>query len=135
MTKLVFAFSLFCVAASAQSVKRTPAGQTSAASGEEMYRSYCASCHGLDGRGNGPASSALATTPTDLTQLARRNGDRYPELRVFDIIGGDAKISAHGSKDMPVWGPLFTRLNEGDSPRAKLRIRNITKYIETIQAR
>ena len=133
MTRTLFALSLFCVAASAQKVTKVPASPTSAASGQEMYRSYCASCHGLDGKGNGPARPALMTAPTDLTQLARRNGGRYPEMQVFNTIAGDGHIPAHGSKDMPVWGPLFSRLSESDAPKVKLRLRNLTKYIESLQ--
>ena len=135
MTKTLFILCLFCAAATAQKVTKIPASQTSAASGQEMYRSYCASCHGLEGKGNGPAMSALKIPPTDLTQLARRNGGRYPEMQVFNTIAGDANVPSHGSKDMPVWGPLFSRLSESDAPKAKLRIRNLTKFIESMQAR
>jgi mono/diheme cytochrome c family protein len=126
---------LFCATATAQKVTKIPASQTSAASGQEMYRSYCASCHGPDGKGNGPAMSALKVAPTDLTQLARRNGGHYPEMQVFNTIAGDSNVPSHGSKDMPVWGPLFSRLSESDAPKAKLRIRNLTKFIESMQAR
>ena len=135
MTRALFILCLSCAAAIAQKVTKIPAPQTSAASGQEMYRSYCASCHGLDGKGSGPAMSALKIPPTDLTQLARRNGGRYPEMQVFNTIAGDANVPSHGSKDMPVWGPLFSRLSESDAPKAKLRIRNLTKFIESIQAR
>ena len=55
-------------------------------------------------------------------------------MKVFNAIAGDARVPAHGSKDMPVWGTLFLRLNESDSSKAKLRIRNLTKYIASIQA-
>ena len=134
MTRTFFILCLFCAAATAQKVTKIPASQTSAASGQEMYRSYCASCHGLEGKGNGPAMPALKIPPTDLTQLARRNGGRYPEMQVFNTIAGDGDVPSHGSKDMPVWGPLFSRLNESDAPKARLRIRNLTKYIESIQA-
>ena len=134
MTRTLFILCLFYAAATAQKVTKIPASQTSAASGQEMYRSYCASCHGLDGKGNGPAMSALKAPPTDLTQLARRNGGRYPEMQVLNTIAGDANVPSHGSKDMPVWGPLFSRLSASDAPKVKLRIRNLTKYIESIQA-
>jgi len=135
MTRALCILCLFCAGATAQKVTKIPASQTSAASGQEMYRNYCASCHGLDGKGNGPAMSALKVAPTDLTQLARRRGGRYPEMRVFNTIAGDANVPSHGSKDMPVWGPLFSRLSESEAPKAKLRIRNLTKFIESMQAR
>ena len=106
-----------------------------AAAGKAIAERECKTCHGLDGKGNGPAMSALKVPPTDLTQLACRNGGRYPEMQVFNTIAGDANVPSHGSKDMPVWGPLFSRLSESDAPKAKLRIRNLTKFIESMQAR
>ena len=132
MRKALLVAVLFGAAGSAQEVRKAPAAQTSAASGQEMYRAYCASCHGIDGKGNGPASSALKTPPTDLTQLARQNAG-FPEMKVFNAISGDARVPAHGSKDMPVWGALFLRLNDSDASKAKLRIRNLTKYIASMQ--
>jgi mono/diheme cytochrome c family protein len=127
--------ALLAFGVSAQEVRKVPAVPTSAASGREMYRAYCANCHGLNGKGNRAAASKLGTAPTDLTLLARHNSGRFPEMRVFNAIAGDARVPAHGRKDMPVWGTVFQRLNESDVPQAKLRIRNLTKYIESMQAR
>ena len=135
MRTTLLAVALFAAVATAQTVRKIPASNTSAASGQEMYRAYCASCHGLDGKGGGPASSALKTPPTDLTQLNNRNSGQFPEMKVFNTISGDARVPAHGSKDMPVWGALFLRLNDSDASKAKLRIRNLTKYIESIQTK
>jgi len=109
-TLLVLAFSALSLrpqSGSSGAVRKAPAPPTSAASGQEMYRAYCASCHGLDAQGGGPASSALKVPPPDLTRLAKRNSGRFPELRVFNSIAGDARVPAHGTKDMPVWGSLF----------------------------
>ena len=135
MKTTLLAAILFWVAGSAQTIHKVPATQTSAASGLEMYRTYCASCHGTEGKGNGPASSALRNRPTDLTELARRNSGRFPEMKVFNAITGDATVAAHGSRDMPVWGRVFLRINDSDASKAKLRIRNLTKYIASIQAK
>src|ERR1039458_9510480 len=82
-------------------VRKGPARRTSPSSGSEMYRAYCAACHGLGGKGDGPASSALKSAAADLTQLAKRNSGKFPELRVFGAINGDLRVPAHGSKDMP----------------------------------
>src|ERR1035437_3536993 len=82
-------------------IQKTPAGRTSASSGQEMYRAYCAACHGTDGKGDGPTSAALKTRPSDLTDLAKRNAGKFLELSVFGTINGDLRITAHGSKDMP----------------------------------
>jgi mono/diheme cytochrome c family protein len=100
-----------------------------------MYRAYCAACHGAGGKGDGPVGRALKSAPTDLTQLAKGNAGKFPELRVFGAISGDVQVPAHGSKDMPVWGALFLRLNDSDASKAKLRIRNLTKYIASIQTK
>jgi mono/diheme cytochrome c family protein len=110
-----------------------PAGRTSPSSGGEMYRAYCAACHGLGGKGDGPASSALKPAPTDLTQLAKRNSGKFPELQVFGAINGDVQVPAHGSKDMPVWGVVFRRMGDNSVSGATLRMRNLTRYIESLQ--
>ncbi|HET8823864.1 MAG TPA: cytochrome c, partial [Terriglobales bacterium] len=86
-------------------VKHVPAPSTSAASGKEMYKSYCASCHGEIGKGNGPAAEALKTPPSDLTQLSKNNSGKFPTERVISILRGQATVTAHGNRDMPVWGP------------------------------
>ncbi len=116
-------------------IKHTTVKPTSAASGKEMYDSYCAVCHGTDGKGNGPAASALKTPPTDLTTLSKNNGGKYPSLKVSAAIRGDANIPAHGTKDMPVWGSLFWGMSQGHEAEVQQRIANLTKYVETLQAK
>ena len=75
-----------------------------------MYMAYCASCHGADGKGNGPAAAALKTPATDLTQIAAKNGGTFPDAHIMQIIKGDSMTAAHGNKDMPVWGPVFLQM-------------------------
>jgi mono/diheme cytochrome c family protein len=116
-------------------IQKTPVGRTSASSGKQMYWAYCAACHGTDGKGDGPASAALKSRPLDLTDLAKRNGGKFPELRVFGAINGDLHVTAHGSKNMPTWGVVFGQMDSTDFARVKLRIRNLTKYIESLQAK
>jgi mono/diheme cytochrome c family protein len=70
-------------------------------SGAALYRRYCAACHGLAGRGDGPAASALAPAPTDLTRLT---SDTHELMRQID---GRQLIDAHGTAQMPVWGEVF----------------------------
>src|SRR5208282_427623 len=91
-------------------VKKVAPSYTNPSSGKEMYLAYCASCHGADGRGNGPAAPALKTPPTDLTQLAAKNGGNFPDAHIMQIIRGDSMTAAHGNKDMPVWGPVFLQM-------------------------
>ena len=127
----------FVIVAAAQKpvVKKVPAPQTSAASGKEMYVSYCASCHGVAGKGDGPAVAALKAAPPDLTTLSHRNQGKFPGAHVAQSIKGDMSMPAHGSKEMPVWGPVFSSLNKGDQALVQLRISNLTKYIEAMQAK
>jgi mono/diheme cytochrome c family protein len=114
-------------------VTRVPLAQTSMASGEEMYTAYCAACHGKQGRGDGPAASAFKTPPTNLTTLKAKNNGKYPEMDVMSVLQwGPKTTSAHGSKDMPVWGTLFSSL--GDQAQTKQRIYNLAKYVESLQA-
>jgi len=114
-------------------IKHVPVKATNAASGQEMYASYCAVCHGANATGNGPAQSALKIQATDLTTLAQKNGGKYPGLHVSSVLRGDAELAAHGSKDMPVWGPLFRNMSQGHDAEVQQRIANINAYIESLQ--
>ncbi len=77
------------------------------ASGKQTYREYCASCHGEDGKGMGPVASELKTAPSDLTTLAKRHAGKFPEDYVANIGRLGKPTQAHGSSDMPDWGPIF----------------------------
>lgn len=93
-----------------------------------MYQAYCASCHGLDGKGT---ATALKTRPTDLTLVVKNHNGAY----VYDAILGDVAVPAHGNKDMPVWGDLFYSLSKGkpnDRVEIQQRASNITTYIESL---
>jgi mono/diheme cytochrome c family protein len=111
-----------------------PAQATRAESGKEMFNAYCASCHGVDGKGSGPAASALKTQPSDLTQLAHRNGGKYPGLAVINTLK-DGTPNAHGSKDMPVWGPILLSVSPNGPAVVQQRMTNLTAYIESLQAK
>ena len=100
--------------------------------GPDLFRAYCASCHGKDGRGNGPAAPAIKARVPDLTVIAKNNGGQFPSARVRRIIMGDDVISAHGSREMPVWGPIFHQI-ESDVDRGYVRVENLVKYVESIQ--
>lgn len=134
---LIFA-SAFVLAASAQNqpspqIKHVPMKPTSAASGVDMYKNYCASCHGAEATGNGPAASALNTPPTDLTTLAKKNGGKYPALKVSAVLRGEEALPAHGSKDMPIWGDLFWTMSGGHESEVQQRVTNLNKYVESLQ--
>lgn len=132
---LFFVFSAF---ASAQGVDV----------GQAVYRSDCAACHGIDGKGNGPVSKELKTRPTDLTVLAKKNNGVFPLDAVSKAIDGRESIGSHGTREMPIWGyrlvpPEHYILKEADnylylppaSPEAVVRgrILSIIDYLNRIQ--
>jgi len=121
--------------ASKLEIKHVPAAYTDPTSGKEMYKQYCASCHGLDGKGDGPAAPALKVPTTNLTTLAMKNGGRFPAAHVAAVIQGDGETPAHGSKDMPVWGPIFHAMGGHSQAQVQLRIRNLVTCLETIQVK
>lgn len=137
MLLLALVCTVFALLTMAQQkeIKHVPVKPTSAASGQEMYVTYCAVCHAKDGKGNGPAAEALKTAPTDLTTLAAKNGGKYPSERVSSAIRGDIAVPAHGTKDMPIWGSLFWHMSQGHQSEVQLRVANLNKYIETMQTK
>jgi mono/diheme cytochrome c family protein len=100
--------------------------------GPDLYRHYCATCHGKDAKGGGPATAALKVPPPDLTRLARARNGVFPARDVEAIIRGEAPVTAHGSSDMPVWGPIFYALDPSDA-RVKARITALVAHIASIQ--
>jgi mono/diheme cytochrome c family protein len=130
---LASAMMVWAQGAAQTEIKHVPIQQTSPASGTEMYKTYCAVCHGADGRGNGPAAEALKVAPTDLTMLATKNGGKYPSLKVSAILRGENPLAAHGTKEMPIWGNLFWNLSNGHQSEVEQRISNLNRYLESIQ--
>lgn len=100
--------------------------------GSDIYHAYCASCHGVTGKGDGPVASALTAKIPDLTTISQRNAGIFPADRVRKVIVGDESILGHGSRDMPVWGPIFHQV-EADRDYGEVRLRNITDYLRSIQ--
>jgi mono/diheme cytochrome c family protein len=102
--------------------------------GPDLYRFYCATCHGRDGKGHGPVAPALKVPPPDLTLLARHHNGVFPAREVELEVGGGARAAAHGSGEMPVWGPIFRALDPSDA-RAKARIAALVAHIASVQQR
>ena len=102
--------------------------------GPGVFRSNCAACHGVDGRGDGPAAKALKQEIPDITRLAQRNNGAFPAVHVRNTImlGADDLLPAHGSKGMPIWGPVFHEI-EFDQDLGNVRLENLVKYLESIQ--
>jgi mono/diheme cytochrome c family protein len=115
-----------------KTIKQTNAHPTSATSGDQLYKEFCAVCHGVDAKGGGPAASALKTNPSDLTQIARRNENKFPDLKVQYIINGADAVGAHGNSDMPVWGDVFKSISPNQA-FAQMRVAALVKYLQTIQ--
>jgi len=118
-----------------KTIKHVPITATSPVSGKDMYTAYCAVCHGTDGKGGGPAASALKVPPTDLALLSKNNGGKFPALKVEESIRGGSNFPAHGSKEMPVWGALFWSMSAGHESEVQQRVANLTKYIESLQVK
>ena len=113
--------------------KKTPNDPQSP--GAQLFRTYCASCHGLSGRGDGPVAEAFRKPIPDLTQYTARNDGVFPTERVRQIIDGRG-IAAHGNREMPVWGDAFRSEHGGlSTEEVKARIGAIVRYLEAIQQR
>jgi len=130
-------FIALCALGAAQKtgVVRVPTPHTSATSGKEMYLAYCATCHGKEGKGDGPVARALKVPPADLTVLSKNNSGKFPSVQVANTIRGHGGPPAHGAKEMPVWGPIFMTMEHQHESEVRLRIANLTEYIRSLQQR
>ena len=101
--------------------------------GPKIYQYHCATCHGSDGRGHGPASAALKQPVQDLTLISQRNRGRFPYQHVKEIIDGtQIGPSAHGTREMPIWGPIFHEV-DADQDWGEVRLDAVTKQVESMQ--
>jgi mono/diheme cytochrome c family protein len=137
ISKLVLGMFFLSGGAAAAQTKAAPQKQYEeliySVRGPDLYRAHCAACHGPGGKGNGPAAASLKTKPANLTLLARNNGGEFPKQRIRKFISGDdPALLAHGSREMPVWGPIFHQVEE-DQDFGNIRLQNLIKYLETIQ--
>lgn len=130
---LVLLFMLVGLRSAAQAPQQPPSVLIDSLAGRDSFELYCASCHGSGGRGDGPLTRELRTRPADLTALARLNNGAFPREAVRAFITGTGRtVAAHGTTEMPIWGPLF-RAFESDA-RTRERIANLVSHIESIQA-
>jgi mono/diheme cytochrome c family protein len=122
-------------AVAASGVQRPDRGSAAGEDGHALFATYCASCHGVSARGDGPVAPALRIRPADLTQLGMKNGGVFPVARTQRIVDG-RDVGAHGNPDMPVWGRAFKTTQEADTnEQVKARIAAIVRYLESIQER
>src|SRR5215469_15000224 len=123
----------FALCAQEKEIRKVPLQPTSMSSGQEMFKTYCATCHGIGGKGDGPAASALKKTPADLTQLSRKHDGKFPDAYISTKLKS-VDQPAHGSKEMPIWGALLPSVSQGEA-ETQLRINNLVGYIASIQAK
>ena len=117
--------SSFCVSAIAdEAVER---------SGKIRFEQYCAVCHGGGAKGDGPFASLLTKRPADLTILAKQNGGEFPFGRAYDTIDGRNMLSAHGSRDMPIWGKEMKEAGLGGETGLRGRLVETLIYLRSIQ--
>jgi len=129
---LVAATGYFAYAQQKPKINYVPPASTSVTSGAEMFKAYCAVCHGSDARGDGPAAQALKKQPADLTQLSKKNAGQFPGVRVMNVIEGKDVLASHGSRDMPIWGTVLRSMSP-EEDMALLRLHNLANYIGTLQ--
>lgn len=115
--------------------QKRPARQPNTLSGKLTFIKYCASCHGEDAKGNGPAAIALKPPPADLTTLAKRYDGKFPSGYVGALLKFGRNLAAHGSDDMPVWGSSFRDLDPVKDPTGQQHIDDVLAYIESLQAK
>jgi mono/diheme cytochrome c family protein len=117
-------------------VKNVTIRPTSPADGHQMFTSYCAVCHGANGKGAGPAAQAMKIPPADLTLLSKKNSGVFPANHVASVLEFGIENPAHGSAQMPIWGDLMRSLSPVAQDPGTLvhqRINNITDYLKQIQ--
>jgi mono/diheme cytochrome c family protein len=100
--------------------------------GPDLFRAHCTACHGEDATGHGPLATSLTSKVPDLTVLAKNNGGMFPSALVREIIIGEEVLPSHGSREMPIWGPIFHKI-ESDQDWGNVRIENLVKYLQSIQ--
>jgi len=101
--------------------------------GAKIFQQHCAACHGADGRGHGPAAAALKHDVPDLTLISQKNHGKFPYQGVRNVIEGlQAPSRAHGTREMPIWGPVFHQV-EADQDWGEVRLDAVTRHLESIQ--
>jgi mono/diheme cytochrome c family protein len=126
--------SLAPASASAQKIENKTARPIQSVQGVDTFKAYCAVCHGPEAKGNGPAAPALKKAPADLTTIAKRNGGTFSQNDVETVILGTGAMISHGSREMPIWGPVFRGITADDA-QMKLRVANLIGYLRSLQVK
>jgi nucleotide-binding universal stress UspA family protein/mono/diheme cytochrome c family protein len=132
----VFVAALVLIPVNAAAQSDGPRAMKQTIAGGELFRTYCAVCHGTAARGDGPLATSMTRKPADLTEIAKRNGGAFPAELVFRTIDGNKPVRGHGGPDMPVWGDAFARSRDGGDPeKVRLMIQSLVDFLESIQTR
>lgn len=118
-----------------KSAQKPAVRRPNTASGKETFVKYCASCHGEDGKGTGPAASSLQPAPPDLTTLSKSHEGNYPAGFVSALLKFGRNVAAHGSLDMPVWGSRFKTLDAVRDPTGQQHVDDVVAYIGSLQTK
>lgn len=104
-------------------------------SGRELYREFCASCHGANAHGEGAAAAALSFPPTDLTRLAGARGD-FPFAHVVYVLMSPCDDPHHraldGTQTMPCWKRTLHDVLGSDGASYAVTYR-LARYLESVQ--
>ena len=115
---------------------RADAQSTSAATGDYLFRTYCAACHGASAKGDGPLAESMRRRPANLTEIGKRNQGVFSADQVFKTIDGRTPVKGHGGPDMPVWGDVFSKSSDGGDPAVvEARLKALVAYLESIQVK
>ena len=132
VTSSLVAIGLVLAPASLRAADSRP-DAAAAAKGRVTYARYCVSCHGPQAKGDGPLARDLRIPVPDLTTLAQRNGGKFPQDRVVQVIQAGDTVRAHGTADMPAWGDAFKKTKGTGEATVEAAIRNLSQYLRTLQ--
>jgi mono/diheme cytochrome c family protein len=138
MTGSRLIFSVVILVASLISTELAQAQETEVIAGGELeYQNHCAICHGVDGKGRGIMARFLTVSPSDLTQIAKKNAGKFSFWQVYRVIDGREEIRGHGTRDMPIWGARFQADAKGSDPGSRSqvagRILGLVFYLQHLQ--
>jgi len=133
MFTTAFLLLIACIAGADAAINETQLPPTYVPSGRQMYKQYCATCHGADAKGHGPMSAVLKVPPPDLTTLATRHDGKFPYEYVANVLEFGPGFPSHGSSEMPAWGPIFRYYDKQNEKIVKLRIKHLCDYLASLQ--
>jgi len=129
-------FSAIAICLTLAAVGSARGEDLSMASGHDLYRRFCESCHGASGLGDGPSARHFKSDTPDLTRISTRHGGRFPHRWVTRIVDGTNPRQPHGPKDMPAWGKELAMIDSpgpGVAAPTQERIQRLVDYLESIQ--